>query len=118
MIQASKGELPLRVRELAVVLGATFEGDGERVIAGVATLELAGATDLSFVGNRKAGGQARGQKLEQMEHWKGQQQRLPNGESCPAVWQRLSTLLTTLDWPEVKLDWPEAKLGVEREYPR
>ena len=44
----------MRVRELAEWLGATFEGDGERELAGVAPLESAGASDLAFVGSRKA----------------------------------------------------------------
>jgi UDP-3-O-[3-hydroxymyristoyl] glucosamine N-acyltransferase len=44
----------VRVRELAAWLGATYEGDGEREIAGVAPLESAGPADLSFVANRKA----------------------------------------------------------------
>jgi UDP-3-O-[3-hydroxymyristoyl] glucosamine N-acyltransferase len=44
----------VRVRELAEWLGATYEGDGERDIAGVAALESAGPVDLSFVANRKA----------------------------------------------------------------
>ncbi|MBI4876408.1 MAG: UDP-3-O-(3-hydroxymyristoyl)glucosamine N-acyltransferase [Acidobacteria bacterium] len=42
------------VRELAEWLGATFEGDGEKDIAGVAAVETAGAADLSFVAGRKA----------------------------------------------------------------
>ena len=45
-------------RELAEWLGATFEGDGERDLAGAAPLETAGASQLSFVGNRKAAAQA------------------------------------------------------------
>src|SRR5271157_3666639 len=48
----------MRVRELAEWLGATFEGDGERELAGVAPLETAGASDLAFVGGRKAAQQA------------------------------------------------------------
>ncbi|MFN7997485.1 MAG: UDP-3-O-(3-hydroxymyristoyl)glucosamine N-acyltransferase [Bryobacteraceae bacterium] len=44
----------MRVRELAEWLGATFEGDGEKEVNGVAPLESAGASELSFVGNRKA----------------------------------------------------------------
>jgi len=48
----------MRVRELAEWLGATFEGDGEKELSGVAPLESAGAADLAFVGNRKAGQQA------------------------------------------------------------
>ena len=48
----------MRVRELAEWLGATFEGDGERELAGVAPLETAGASDLAFVGSRKAAQQA------------------------------------------------------------
>ena len=48
----------MRVRELAVWLGATFEGDGEKGLPGVAALETAGASEVSFVGGRKAGAQA------------------------------------------------------------
>jgi UDP-3-O-[3-hydroxymyristoyl] glucosamine N-acyltransferase len=48
----------MRVRELAEWLGATFEGDGEKELAGVAPLETAGASDISFVGNRKAAAHA------------------------------------------------------------
>jgi len=48
----------MRVRELAEWLGATFEGDGERELAGVAPLETAGTSDLAFVGSRKAAQQA------------------------------------------------------------
>ncbi|MBI5087070.1 MAG: UDP-3-O-(3-hydroxymyristoyl)glucosamine N-acyltransferase [Acidobacteria bacterium] len=42
------------VREIADFLGATFEGDGERAIDGVASLEAAGSTQISFVGSRRA----------------------------------------------------------------
>src|SRR5450432_1076010 len=48
----------MRVRELAEWLGATFEGDGEKELTGVAPLETAGAGDVAFVGNRKAAAQA------------------------------------------------------------
>ena len=48
----------MRVRELADWLGATFEGDGEKELSGVAPLETAGASDLAFVGTRKAVQQA------------------------------------------------------------
>ena len=48
----------MRVRELAEWLGATFEGDGERELAGVAPLETAGASEFAFVGSRKAAQQA------------------------------------------------------------
>ena len=44
----------MRVRELAEWLGATYEGDGEKEISGVAPLETAGGADLSFVSNQKA----------------------------------------------------------------
>ena len=44
----------MRVRELADWLGATYEGDGEKELTGVAPLDTAGATDVSFVANRKA----------------------------------------------------------------
>ena len=48
----------MRVRDLADWLGATFEGDGEKEVTGIAGLEDAGAGDLAFVGNRKAAAQA------------------------------------------------------------
>ena len=48
----------MRVRELAEWLGAPFEGDGEKEIEGVASLEAAGAAEVSFVGSRKAARQA------------------------------------------------------------
>ncbi len=48
----------MRVRELAEWLAATFEGDGEKELTGVASLESAGSTDLSFVAGRKATQQA------------------------------------------------------------
>jgi UDP-3-O-[3-hydroxymyristoyl] glucosamine N-acyltransferase len=48
----------MRVRELAEWLGATFEGDGEKELTGVAALETAGASDLSFIGTPKAAAQA------------------------------------------------------------
>lgn len=48
----------MRVRELADWLGATFEGDGEREINGVKSVENAGAQDLSFVSSMKAAAQA------------------------------------------------------------
>ena len=48
----------MRVRELAEWLGATFEGDGEKELAGVQSLESAGAADLSFVSGLKALSQA------------------------------------------------------------
>jgi UDP-3-O-[3-hydroxymyristoyl] glucosamine N-acyltransferase len=44
----------VRVRELAALLGASFEGDGEKEINGAAPLETAGTSQLSFVGNVKA----------------------------------------------------------------
>lgn len=44
----------MRVRELAEWLGATFEGDGEKELSGVAALETAGSSELAFVGTRKA----------------------------------------------------------------
>ncbi len=50
--------LDMRVRELAEWLGATFEGDGEKELTGVQSLEAAGAEDLSFVASMKAMGQA------------------------------------------------------------
>ncbi len=48
----------MRVRELAEWLGATFEGDGEKELAGVAPIETAGAGDLAFLDSRKAAKQA------------------------------------------------------------
>ncbi len=48
----------MRVRELAEWLAATFEGDGEKELTGVAPLETAGASDLAFVASRKAAAQA------------------------------------------------------------
>jgi UDP-3-O-[3-hydroxymyristoyl] glucosamine N-acyltransferase len=48
----------MRVRELAEWLGATFEGDGEKKLTGVQSLDGAGAGDLSFVSSMKALGQA------------------------------------------------------------
>jgi len=48
----------MRVRELAEWLGATFEGDGELELSGVAAIEKAGANEVAFVGNRKAAAQA------------------------------------------------------------
>ena len=50
----------MRVRELAEWLGATFEGDGEKELTGVQSLDMAGADDLSFVSSMKAAGQAAG----------------------------------------------------------
>ncbi len=44
----------MRVRELAEWLGVPFEGDGEKEINRAAALDAAGATDVSFVGSRKA----------------------------------------------------------------
>ncbi len=46
--------MPMRVRELAEWLGATFEGDGEKELIDVAALENASASELSFVANRRA----------------------------------------------------------------
>ncbi len=48
----------MRVRELAEWLGATFEGDGERELTGVAPLETAGSGEVAFVAGRKASAQA------------------------------------------------------------
>jgi UDP-3-O-[3-hydroxymyristoyl] glucosamine N-acyltransferase len=44
----------MRVRELAEWLGATFEGNGEKELAGVADVESAGSGDLAFVSGKKA----------------------------------------------------------------
>jgi len=49
----------MRVRELAEWLGATFEGDGEKELTGVAPLETAGGSEVSFVGRGRAAAQAR-----------------------------------------------------------
>lgn len=42
------------VRELAEWLGCPFEGEGERIISGLAGLESATVSEAAFVGNRKA----------------------------------------------------------------
>lgn len=44
---------PFRLGELATLLGATAEGDKERVLRDVAPLDQAGPDDLSFLDNRK-----------------------------------------------------------------
>jgi UDP-3-O-[3-hydroxymyristoyl] glucosamine N-acyltransferase len=44
----------MRVKELAQWLGVEFEGDGDVEITGVAALESAGPSDLSFINSRKA----------------------------------------------------------------
>ncbi len=48
----------MRVRELAEWLGATFEGDGEKELSGVAPLDTAGPAEVAFVGGRKAAEQS------------------------------------------------------------
>ncbi len=48
----------MRVRELAEYLGAEWEGDGEKELEGVSSLETAGAGDLSFISTQKAARQA------------------------------------------------------------
>jgi UDP-3-O-[3-hydroxymyristoyl] glucosamine N-acyltransferase len=48
----------MRVRELAEWLGATYEGDGEKELTGMAALETAGASEVAFIGSRKAAAQA------------------------------------------------------------
>src|SRR5579864_2384516 len=48
----------MRVRELAEWLGATYEGDGEKELTGMAALETAGASEVAFVGSRRAAAQA------------------------------------------------------------
>ncbi|MBS1858831.1 MAG: UDP-3-O-(3-hydroxymyristoyl)glucosamine N-acyltransferase [Acidobacteria bacterium] len=48
----------MRVRELAEWLGATFEGDGEKELSGVAAIETATAGEVAFVGSRKAAAHA------------------------------------------------------------
>ena len=50
----------MTVREFAEWLGATFEGDGEKEIAGVASVESAGAAEISFVVGKKAAQSAAG----------------------------------------------------------
>jgi UDP-3-O-[3-hydroxymyristoyl] glucosamine N-acyltransferase len=47
-----------RVGELAVWLEAALEGDADKEIIAAASLETAGPTEISFVGNRKAAKQA------------------------------------------------------------
>ncbi len=42
------------VRDIAALLGAPFEGDGEREIGRVTTIEEAGPADISFVANEQA----------------------------------------------------------------
>ncbi|HKA02213.1 MAG TPA: LpxD N-terminal domain-containing protein, partial [Candidatus Solibacter sp.] len=44
----------MRVRELAEWLGATYEGDGEKELSGVAPLETATEAQVAFIGTRKA----------------------------------------------------------------
>jgi UDP-3-O-[3-hydroxymyristoyl] glucosamine N-acyltransferase len=46
--------LTLRVFEIARLLSATFEGDGEREITAAAPLETAGAAEIAFVSTSKA----------------------------------------------------------------
>lgn len=41
------------IKELADIIGASFHGDPQARVTGIATLELAGANDLSFLANRK-----------------------------------------------------------------
>ena len=48
----------MRVREIAEWLCATYEGDGELEIRGVAALEHAGVGDIAFAAGRKAAPQA------------------------------------------------------------
>src|SRR5260370_5935460 len=48
----------LRVGEIAGQLKAAWEGQGDLDITGVGPLESAGATDIAFVGNRKASSNA------------------------------------------------------------
>lgn len=44
----------MKVAEIAALLSATWEGDGEREIRGAAPIESAGPHELSFAANRKA----------------------------------------------------------------
>jgi UDP-3-O-[3-hydroxymyristoyl] glucosamine N-acyltransferase len=53
-----RGGYAVRIIELAEWLGATFEGDGEREVTGVANLETAGAADVAFATGRKGVEQA------------------------------------------------------------
>jgi UDP-3-O-[3-hydroxymyristoyl] glucosamine N-acyltransferase len=46
------------VKEIAELLNAAFEGDGSILIAAAASIESAGPSEISFIGNRKAFGQA------------------------------------------------------------
>src|SRR5436190_9614035 len=48
----------MRVRELAEWLGATYEGDGEKELTGAAPVESAGASEVAFIGGRKAAASA------------------------------------------------------------
>jgi UDP-3-O-[3-hydroxymyristoyl] glucosamine N-acyltransferase len=50
----------MRVREIAALLSAGFEGDSERKIRGVGALEEAGPDEVSFVANTKAEKAAQG----------------------------------------------------------
>lgn len=49
---------PLRLEEIARKVGARVEGDADRVIAGIATLEAAGPAELAFFTNSKYRAQA------------------------------------------------------------
>lgn len=46
------------VREIAGLLDAVFEGDGDLEISAAASIESAGPSEISFIGNRKAFSQA------------------------------------------------------------
>lgn len=48
----------MEVYRIAHSLGLTHEGDGEKLISGVAELSVAGGVDISFVGSRRAAEQA------------------------------------------------------------
>jgi UDP-3-O-[3-hydroxymyristoyl] glucosamine N-acyltransferase len=48
----------VRVSDIAELLGASYEGDGEADITAAAAIETAGASEIAFAGNRKAIGQA------------------------------------------------------------
>jgi len=41
------------LQRLAALVGATLEGDGDRLVSAVAALESAGPTDISFVLGRR-----------------------------------------------------------------
>ena len=48
----------MKVSEIAALLGAEYEGEGDRPIRAAAPLDTAGVDEISFVGNRKAAAMA------------------------------------------------------------